>query len=134
MSGLLSSPWLRRFAFGTALVTLALIAVGGLVTSHEAGMAVPDWPNTYGYNMFLFPISKWVGGIREEHSHRLFASWVGLLTTVLMVWLWVKEERRWLRWLTVIAFVAVESQSIPVISFSVGVKRPFVRMERAPSQ
>ncbi|HXU78035.1 MAG TPA: COX15/CtaA family protein, partial [Methylomirabilota bacterium] len=94
MAGSLSSPWLRRFAFGTALVTLALIAVGGLVTSHEAGMAVPDWPNTYGYNMFLFPISKWMGGILYEHSHRLVASLVGLLTTVMAGWLWVRETRK----------------------------------------
>lgn len=93
MPGSLSSPWLRRFAFATALVTLALIAVGGLVTSHEAGMAVPDWPNTYGYNMFLFPISKWMGGILYEHSHRLVASLVGLLTTVMAGWLWVRETR-----------------------------------------
>ena len=107
MSGSLSSPWLRRFAFGTALVTLALIAVGGLVTSHEAGMAVPDWPNTYGYNMFLFPISKWMGGILYEHSHRLVASLVGLLTTVMAGWLWVRETRKGARWIGVVAIVAV---------------------------
>ena len=55
--------WLHRFAVLTALATLALIGIGGLVTSHDAGMSVPDWPNSYGYNMFLFPPSKWVGGI-----------------------------------------------------------------------
>ena len=54
---------LHRFAVATALATLGLIAMGGLVTSHGAGMAVPDWPTTYGYNMFLFPISLWKGGI-----------------------------------------------------------------------
>jgi cytochrome c oxidase assembly protein subunit 15 len=75
-------------------------------------MSVPDWPTTYGYNMFLFPISKWVGGIREEHTHRLFASWVGLLTMVLAVWIWVKEERRWLRWLGVFALFAVILQGV----------------------
>jgi len=58
-----STSWLYRFALLTAITTFGLIGVGGLVTSHEAGMAVPDWPNTYGYNMFLFPISKWMGGI-----------------------------------------------------------------------
>lgn len=84
-------PWLYRFAVLTALFTLALLGVGGLVTSHGVGMAVPDWPNTYGYNMFLFPISKWVGGIFYEHTHRLVASFVGLLTAVLAVWLWVVE-------------------------------------------
>jgi cytochrome c oxidase assembly protein subunit 15 len=94
------------------MATLFLICVGGLVTSHGVGMSVPDWPTTYGYNMFLFPISKWVGGIFYEHTHRLVASGVGLLTTILAVWLWLKEERRWLRWLGVIAFVAVSAQGV----------------------
>ena len=104
--------WLHRFALATALMTVGLIAVGGLVTSHEAGMAVPDWPTSYGYNMFLFPISKWVGGIFYEHSHRLFASGVGFLTTILAVWLWVKEPRRWVRWLGVAAFFSVVLQGV----------------------
>jgi cytochrome c oxidase assembly protein subunit 15 len=86
--------------------------VGGLVTSHEAGMAVPDWPTTYGYNMFLFPVSQWVGGIFYEHTHRLVASGVGFLTTILAVWLWLKEERRWLRWLGVFAWWAVVAQGV----------------------
>src|SRR4051812_40866285 len=87
------NPWLRRFAFSTALATLALIAIGGLVTSHEAGMAVPDWPNSYGYSMFLFPISKWVGGILYEHSHRLLASFVGVLVVALTRWLCGSKSR-----------------------------------------
>ncbi|RME92317.1 MAG: cytochrome oxidase biogenesis protein CtaA, partial [Verrucomicrobia bacterium] len=62
---------LTVFAWGTAAATLVLICFGGLVTSHGAGLAVPDWPNTYGYNMFLFPVSRWVGGIFYEHTHRL---------------------------------------------------------------
>lgn len=101
------APWLHRFALVTAIATLGLIGVGGLVTSHEAGMAVPDWPNTYGYNMFLFPISKWMGGIFYEHSHRLLASLVGLLTTILAGWLWVRETRSTVRWvgLGVMVFV-----------------------------
>src|SRR3974390_1100122 len=81
------SPWLNRFAVFPALAVLALIGVGGLVTSHGVGMAVPDWPNTYGYNMFFFPISQWLGGIFYEHTHRLAASGVGLLTVVLALWL-----------------------------------------------
>jgi len=58
-----NNPWLCAFAVLTALATVALIGLGGLVTSHGVGMAVPDWPTTYGYNMFAFPISKWVGGV-----------------------------------------------------------------------
>src|SRR5215470_17257730 len=79
--------WLHRFAVLTALATLALIGIGGLVTSHEAGMSVPDWPNSYGYNMFLFPPAKWVGGILYEHTHRLIATAVGVLVVVLARWL-----------------------------------------------
>jgi cytochrome c oxidase assembly protein subunit 15 len=87
MSGSENNSWLHRFSLLTAAVTLCLIAVGGLVTSHGAGMAVPDWPNSYGYNMFLFPVSKWIGGIFYEHSHRLVATLVGLLVVALTRWL-----------------------------------------------
>ena len=106
------SRWLNRFAVFTALATLVLIGIGGLVTSHEAGLSVPDWPTTYGYNMFLFPPSYWMGGILYEHTHRLFASFVGLLTTLLAVWLWIKEPRRWVRWLGVAAFFSVVLQGV----------------------
>ena len=106
---------MTAFAVFTAISTLFLITVGGLVTSHGAGMAVPDWPTTYGYNMFAFPFSLWLftgDGIFYEHSHRLVASAVGFFTTILAVWLWIKEERRWLRWLGVIAFLAVCFQGL----------------------
>ncbi|MGH7970420.1 MAG: hypothetical protein ACREIC_16980, partial [Limisphaerales bacterium] len=89
---------LHRFALLTAASTLALVCVGGLVTSHGVGMSVPDWPNTYGYNMFFFPFSRWVGGIFYEHTHRLLASAVGLLTSVLAVWLYGRKARPLLRW------------------------------------
>ena len=107
-----SNPWLYWFAVLTALATLALIGIGGLVTSHEAGMSVPDWPTTYGYNMFLFPINKWLGGIFYEHSHRLLASLVGLMTTILAVWLWLKDRRPWMAWLGVVAFLLVVAQGV----------------------
>ena len=107
-----SNPWLYWFAVLTALATLALIGIGGLVTSHEAGMSVPDWPTTYGYNMFLFPINKWLGGIFYEHSHRLLASLVGLMTTILAVWLWLKDRRPWMAWLGVAAFLLVVAQGV----------------------
>ncbi len=107
-----TNRWLHWFAVLTALVTFLLIGLGGLVTSHGAGMSVPDWPNTYGYNMFTFPISKWVGGIFYEHTHRLLASAVGLMTTILTVWLWLKDSRKWMHWLGVIAFFGVIAQGI----------------------
>lgn len=93
-----SSPWLTRYAWSVAAATGVLIWIGGLVTSKGAGMAVPDWPNTYGYNLFFFPVSKWVGGILYEHTHRLVAAGVGLLTTILAAWLWVRETRGGKRW------------------------------------
>ncbi len=107
-----NNVWLHRFALLTALATLALLAVGGLVTSKGVGMAVPDWPTSYGYNMFALPFHFWKGGVLYEHSHRLVASGVGLLTTILMVWLWLAESRRWLRWLGIAAFVAVVFQGV----------------------
>ena len=64
----INSIWLHRFAVLTAVATLLLIWMGGLVTSHGVGMAVPDWPTTYGYNMFFFPFSQWVGGVFYEHT------------------------------------------------------------------
>ena len=91
------NPGVRRFALITAAATLCLLAMGGLVTSHGAGMAVPDWPNTYGYNLFFFPISQWVGGIFYEHTHRLAASMVGLLTCALALWLHGRPARRFMR-------------------------------------
>ena len=106
------NPWLHRFIVVTAIATFLLLGSGGMVTSHEAGMSVPDWPNTYGYNMFLFPVSKWMGGIFYEHTHRLLASGIGFLTTVLVVWLWFKDSRKWMRWLGVLAFVLVALQGV----------------------
>jgi cytochrome c oxidase assembly protein subunit 15 len=109
-----NTPWLHRFAIVTALATFVLIGFGGLVTSKEAGLAVPDWPTTYGYNMFLVPFDEWIGkfGIFEEHSHRLVASFVGLLTIVLAAWLWVKDSRNWVRRLGIGAVVLVVAQGV----------------------
>lgn len=112
MTRSVNNPGLNRFAIFTVLATLGLIGMGGLVTSHEAGMAVPDWPTSFGYNMFLLPISMWQGGVFYEHTHRLWASGVGLLTIILTVWLWLKESRAWLRWLGVVAFLVVALQGI----------------------
>jgi cytochrome c oxidase assembly protein subunit 15 len=88
---------LHRFACFCAGSILFLICLGGLVTSNEAGMSVPDWPTTYGYNMYYFPWQDWVGGIFYEHSHRLVASGVVTLLTILGIWMCF-QERVWLRW------------------------------------
>src|ERR1039458_986203 len=89
---------LHRFAVLTSIATLGLVGIGGLVTSHGAGMAVPDWPNTNGDNMFFFPVSQWVGGIFYEPTHRLAAAGVGLLTVVLTLWLYGRGSRPIMRW------------------------------------
>jgi cytochrome c oxidase assembly protein subunit 15 len=92
--------------------TFPLLFIGGLVTSQGAGLAVPDWPTSFGYNMFLYPWSKMVGGIFYEHSHRLVASLVGSLTIILAVTFWFKERRAWLRWFGVAALLLVVIQGV----------------------
>jgi cytochrome c oxidase assembly protein subunit 15 len=105
-------PALFWFAVLNAVATFLLIGLGGLVTSHEAGMSVPDWPTSYGYNMFALPIRFWTGGAFFVHTHRLLASAVGFLTTVLAVWLWLKDPRKWMHWLGIAAFLLVVVQGI----------------------
>jgi len=75
--------WLHRYAIAVACATFGLIVAGAMVTSTGSGLSVPDWPTTYGQNMFTYPPSRWVGGIFYEHGHRLIASTVGLMTVVL---------------------------------------------------
>jgi cytochrome c oxidase assembly protein subunit 15 len=107
-----SSPWPHRLAVVTACATFPLLFIGGLVTSKGAGLAVPDWPTTFGYNMFFYPWAKMVGNIFYEHSHRLVASAVGLLTIALALTFWFQEHRNWLRWLGVSALMLVIAQGI----------------------
>ncbi len=104
--------WLHRFACLLAFATFLLIVAGANVTSHRAGLSVPDWPTTYGRFMFSFPISKWVGNIRYEHVHRLIASVVGMLTVALAFWLVRKEPRRWVRRLGITALGVVIAQGV----------------------
>jgi cytochrome c oxidase assembly protein subunit 15 len=89
----MNSP-LALFSKIHVLSVFFLILMGALVKSHEAGLSVPDWPTSYGENMFTFPPSKWIGGIVYEHVHRLIASGVGLLTLILTLWVAVVETRR----------------------------------------
>jgi cytochrome c oxidase assembly protein subunit 15 len=106
------SAWPHRLAVVLACATFPLLFIGGLVTSKGAGLAVPDWPTTFGYNMFLYPWSKMIGTIFYEHSHRLVAAFVGLLTIALAVIFWLSERRDWLRWLGVAALALVITQGI----------------------
>ncbi len=100
----------HRLAVLTAATTCVLIVFGGLVTNTGAALAVPDWPTTFGHNMFLFPWSQMVGGVFYEHSHRLLGALVGLLTVSLAVALWPRGGR--LRALGVVAVAAVIAQGV----------------------
>src|SRR3954466_11871333 len=103
---------LHRFSKFLVCCTVLLILAGSLVTSHDAGLSVPDWPTSYGWNMFTFPPSMWVANILYEHGHRLIASSVGFLTIVLCVWLFLAAPRRWVRWFGVAALGAVIAQGV----------------------
>ena len=90
------SPWPHRLAVLLVCATFPLLWVGGLVTSTNAGMAVPDWPNTYGYNMFLYPWQSWFWGpwdIFVEHGHRMFGAAVGLMAIGLVLAAWLGRAR-----------------------------------------
>jgi cytochrome c oxidase assembly protein subunit 15 len=101
---------LHRLAVFTACCTLVLVFIGGLVTSTASGLSVPDWPTTYGWNMFTFPVSKWVGGIVYEHGHRLAASLVGFLTLILVIYAWLIRSPA--RLLALAALAAIILQGI----------------------
>jgi heme a synthase len=103
---------LHRYAQFVSAATVLLIVAGGLVTSTGSGLAVPDWPTSYGWNMFTFPMKHMVGGIFYEHGHRLIASGVGFLTIILALWIWKVEYRRWLRVLGFAALAAVCVQGL----------------------
>ena len=107
-----TTPWLTRYARLLVVATLFLVAAGGMVTSTGSGLAVPDWPTTYGYSMFSFPLGKMVGGIFYEHGHRLIATTVGMLTIGLVLWLWRVEPRRWVRRLGLAALGVVVLQGL----------------------
>jgi cytochrome c oxidase assembly protein subunit 15 len=101
------SRGLHRWSILLAFCTLLLVVAGGLVTSRDAGLSVPDWPLSYGK---LMPTME--GGILYEHGHRMVATTVGLLTIVSMVWLLRTERRKWMRMLGIVALVAVITQGV----------------------
>lgn len=98
---------LHRLAVVTAAATFVLLFAGGLVTSTGSGLAVPDWPLSFGQ---VFP--PMVGGVLFEHSHRLVASGVGCLTLVLALWITVRESRPGVRALGLVALFTVVLQGV----------------------
>ncbi len=104
--------WNGAFAWVAVAATALLLAVGGIVTSAEAGLAVTDWPTSFGFNMFLYPFSRMTGGIFYEHAHRLMGALVGLTTVMLAILLNRTEERRGIHMLAWVAVAAVVFQGI----------------------
>jgi cytochrome c oxidase assembly protein subunit 15 len=104
--------WPSAFAAIAAVATLLLLVKGGLVTSTEAGQAVPDWPTTFGSNMFLYPLARMTGGIYYEHAHRLFGALVGLTTIALAAIVWTTDARRWMRGLAIALVAGVIGQGV----------------------
>ena len=103
---------LSKFSKFLVGLTLGLIFLGALVKSTDSGLSVPDWPTTYGRFMFAFPLDQMVGGIKYEHTHRMLASIVGLLTLALCIWLWRTKNALWIKRLGLAAFVAVVAQGV----------------------
>jgi len=111
----LDSPWPHRLAMVLCCATFPLIWVGGLVTTYDAGMAVPDWPSTYGYNMFLYPWQSWVAAPWDlfiEHGHRLLGALVGVLTLAFVASVFLRDRRVWMKTVACFALGAVIGQGL----------------------
>ena len=126
----MKETWTSRGVFWFTVVTVffsfCLIGLGGLVTSKEAGLTVHDWPTSLGNHMFLLPFDLWVGrdnwGVFLEHSHRLLASIVGLLTAGLTSWFWIREAKG------VTRIIALVGTVIPLGLLGVRTEEMFVIM------
>lgn len=92
-----------------ACATLLLIIAGALVTSNDAGLSVPDWPTSFGS---FYKIPRMVGGVRFEHTHRMIAEFIGLLTIVIAIWTWRADRRRWMKYLGIGAIGTLIAQGV----------------------
>ena len=102
--------WVHGFARVAVAATFLLLVAGGLVTSNRAGLAVVDWPNSYGYNMFLYPFARMTGGVYLEHAHRLLGALVGLTTMTLAILLALADTRAWVKRAGLVAVLLVMIQ------------------------
>lgn len=114
MSDSTVSAWPRRAAWLACLATFPIFLIGGTVTTLRVGMAVPDWPTTFGQNMFTYPLSEMLGntGVFWEHSHRLWGAFVGLCIVALALAVWFGERRKGVRWLALFALLGVVGQGV----------------------
>lgn len=111
----LPSPWPHRLAVLLCCATFPLIWVGGLVTTYDAGMAVPDWPTTYGYNLFLYPWQTWLFGPFDlfiEHGHRLLGAAVGIIAISFVGSVFLCDKRSWMRFAATGALALIITQGI----------------------
>lgn len=109
------NAWPHRLAVVLCCATFPLIWVGGLVTTYDAGMAVPDWPSTYGYNLFAYPWKTWLFGPFDlfiEHGHRLLGATVGFLAIGLVLTVFRFDRRPWMRWASVAMLTMVVIQGL----------------------
>jgi cytochrome c oxidase assembly protein subunit 15 len=109
------SAWPHHVGAVLVCLVFPLIWLGGLVSSYDAGMAVPDWPGTYGYNMFAYPLSSWFFGpwdLFVEHGHRLLATLSGMAAIALVVVTWLTDQRAYLRWLAIAILLMIILQGI----------------------
>ncbi|MDG2292787.1 MAG: COX15/CtaA family protein [Phycisphaerales bacterium] len=108
--------WHGAFAAVCAVLTFLMLVSGGIVTGFEAGLAVPDWPNSYGHNMLLYPLSEMVAdldsGIFYEHAHRLTGMFVGLASMTLCIVLWGADRRTWVGILGSLVLLMVIGQGV----------------------
>ena len=100
-------PWRHRYALCLMAATVVLLLAGGLVTSTGSGLAVPDWPLSFGQ---VFPEMR--GGVLFEHGHRLVAATVGFMTIILAFWFGRREPRPAVRRLAYAALAAVVTQGL----------------------
>ncbi len=103
------NPALHWFAVFVACATFVLLIAGALVTSHDAGLSVPDWPTSYGS---LYKLPPWTGGIVYEHSHRMIAEFTGILTIAIAAWTWFSDRRRWMKALALGALWTIIMQGL----------------------
>ena len=104
--------WWSLFTVVASVAVFLLLITGGIVTGTEAGMAVPDWPNSFGHNMLLYPVSEMVGGKYYEHAHRLYGMLVGLTAITLVISSFVLDDRSWLRAIAIIFLLMVCAQGV----------------------
>ena len=111
-----TGAWVSIFCWIAAGITFLMIITGGIVTGFQAGLAVPDWPNSFGHNMLLYPLSEMVAdldsGIYFEHAHRLTGMFVGITSIVLCIVILKFDRRLWTRLLGVLVLLLVIGQGV----------------------